>query len=64
MDSGVGVVNCGAELTHLGATYHGAEVPRTHNHLANLASDVGLGSAPQILVPSSAPRSMAPSSAP
>ena len=61
MDPGVGAVNYGAELTRLGATDHGAEVPHTHNyldthnHLANLASDVGLGSAPQILAPSSAP---------
>jgi len=49
MNPGVGAVNCGAELTRLGATDHGAEVPRTHNHLANLASDVALGSASQIL---------------
>jgi len=60
MDPGVGAVNCGAELTRLGATDHGTEVPRTHNHLANLTSDVGLVSAPQIW----APRSMAPSLAP
>ena len=49
MDPGVGAVNCGAELTRLGAIDHGAEVPRSHNHLANLASDVALGSAPWIL---------------
>ena len=52
---GVGAVNCGAELTRLGATDHGAEVPRTHNHLANLASDVGLGSAPRSMAPSWVP---------
>ena len=58
---GVGAVNCGAELTRLGATDHGAEVPRSHNHLANLASDVALGSAPWILAPRSAPPFSAPS---
>ena len=61
MDSGVGAVNCGAELTRLGAKDHGAEVPRSHNHLANLASDVTLVSASWILAPFSAPPFSAPS---
>ena len=30
IDPGVGAVICGAEITRLGATDHGAEVPRTH----------------------------------
>ena len=58
---GVGAVNYGAELTRLGATDHGAEVPRSHNHLANLSFDVALGSAPWILAPRSAPPFSAPS---
>ena len=38
MNPGVGAVVHGAELTRLGATDHGAEMPCTHKHLANLAS--------------------------
>ena len=36
-------------------------MPRSHNHLANLASDMALGSAPWILAPRSAPPFSAPS---
>jgi len=63
MDLGVGAVAViyGAELTHLGATNHSAELHMSCHICDEVAADVARRSAPQILAPSSAPQILAPS---
>jgi len=61
---GVGARTHGSEVTRLGATDLGSEVPG-HAQQAILGGvDVAGTSEPQILAPSSAPRSVAPTSKP
>ena len=64
LDPGVGAMTYGAEVTRLGATDLGSEVPGRAQQGILGGVNVAGTSAPEYMVPSSAPQILAPSSAP